>query len=113
MGKRGRPLASPIRQNIIEILHGIGAGYGYDIYKIYISRFPKVTLRSIYYHLSKGVAIGVFKVERVEQSRGNYSWGGSAEKTYYSLGPLALPEVRNGKEGTHRIYQESQEARPL
>jgi len=51
MAKRGRPVKSEIRQNIVEILFYLKRAYGYDIYKVYIKIFPKVTLRSIYYHL--------------------------------------------------------------
>ena len=52
---RGRPIGSDIRQRIIEILYFMKEGYGYDIYKIYSKIFPQVTMRSIYYHLNKGV----------------------------------------------------------
>ncbi len=86
---RGRPTKSQIRQNMIEILAHIKAAYGYDIYKVYISIFPKVTIRSIYYHLKKGVSLGEFIVAKIEKEKGDYSWGGEAEKIYYSLGPQA------------------------
>ena len=90
-GKRGRPVYSAIRQNIVEILFFLGKGYGYDIYRIYREVFPKVTLRSIYYHLNKGVALGEFKIEKIEREKGDYSWGETAEKIYYSLGENAFP----------------------
>ncbi|MFH0874885.1 MAG: hypothetical protein V1859_03030 [archaeon] len=89
--KRGRPFNSKIRQNIIEILYVLGKAYGYDIYKAYIKAFPKVTLRSIYYHLKTGVSLNEFKIDKIEHEKGNYSWGESAEKIYYSLGNMALP----------------------
>ena len=89
MGKKGRPVKSQIRQNIVEILYFIKQAYDYDIYKYYVKIFPKVTLRSIYYHLKKGVALGEFKVNKVEKEKGEYSWGGEAEKIYYSLGENA------------------------
>ena len=88
---RGRPVKSQIRQNIVEIIYFAGKAYGYNIYKTYKAVYPKVTLRSIYYHLRKGVQLGEFKVEKVEKEKGNYSWGGEAEKVYYSLGPNAKP----------------------
>ena len=88
---RGRPTKSAIRQNIVEILFFLKQGYGYDIYKIYREVFPTVTLRSIYYHLRKGVQLEEFKVQRIKQEKGSYSWGESAEKIYYSLGPKAKP----------------------
>ena len=88
---RGRPVKSEIRQNIIEILFFLKEGYGYELYKAYIAIFPKVTMRSIYYHLKKGLVLGEFKVSKVEREKGEYSWGGEAEKTYYSLGEKAKP----------------------
>lgn len=88
---RGRPVKSAIRQNIIEILYFMKKGYGYDIYKTYVKIFPKVTMRSIYYHLKKGTALDEFKME-VESVKGNYSWGNTAEKKMYALGSKAKPK---------------------
>jgi hypothetical protein len=90
---RGRPVQSQIRQNIIEILNIIKHGYGYNIYKAYVKIFPAVTMRSIYYHLKKGVALEEFKVHKIEKEQGDYSWGSVAEKIYYSLGPQAKPKL--------------------
>lgn len=89
--RRGRPVSSPIRQNIVEILYFMGKGYGYDIYRVYRAIFPKVTLRSIYYHLNKGVELGEFRIEKIEKEKGTYSWGEVAEKTYYALAKAAKP----------------------
>jgi hypothetical protein len=83
---RGRPVKSAIRQNISEILFYIRKGYGYDIYRIYLEIFPKVTLRSIYYHLRKGVDLGEFEIDGIEKEEGDYSWGQFAEKIYYRPG---------------------------
>lgn len=91
--KRGRPIGSSIRQNIIELLYFKGKSYGYDLYKDYCALFPKVTLRVIYYHLKKGVALGEFKLKIIKLEKGNYSWGGEAEKKYYALGPSANPKI--------------------
>lgn len=91
--KRGRPIGSSIRQNLIELLYFRGKAYGYDLYKDYCALFPKVTLRVIYYHLKKGVVLGEFKLETVQLEKGNYSWGGEAEKKYYKLGPNAKPRM--------------------
>tara|TARA_Y100000310_G_scaffold321602_1_gene379480 strand:+ start:20 stop:352 length:333 start_codon:yes stop_codon:yes gene_type:complete len=88
---RGRPLTSQIRKNIIEILYFLGKGYGYDIYKIYLALYPKVTLRSIYYNLRKGADLEEFKIEKIIPEKGSYSWGDQAEKIYYRLGPNAEP----------------------
>jgi len=93
---KGRPVKSEIRQNIVEILYFMKEGYGYEIYKAYITIFPKVTMRSIYYHLKKGVDLNEFKVSKIEREKGEYSWGGEAEKIYYSLGNNAKP-VMNEK----------------
>ncbi len=91
--KRGRPIGSNIRQNLIEILFFKGESYGYDIYKYYCELFPKVTLRVIYYHLKKGVSLKEFVLENIKKEKGKYSWGGEAEKKYYKLGPKAKPKI--------------------
>jgi len=93
MAKRGRPVRSEIRQNIVEILYFLGKGHGYQIYKIYKAVFPKCTNEVIYYHLKKGVLLGEFKVAKIKQEKGNYSWGPTAEKIYYSLGREASPKI--------------------
>jgi hypothetical protein len=89
---RGRPIKSEIRQNMVEILFVLGEASGYDIYKIYIEIFPKITLRSIYYHLKKGCSINEFKISKIEKVTGNFSWGSQSEKKYYSLGDFAKPK---------------------
>ena len=88
---RGRPIRSEIRQNIVELLFHMKEGYGYEIYKAYVAIFPKVTMRSIYYHLKKGLSLGEFKVSKVEREKGDFSWGNEVEKTYYSPGQNAKP----------------------
>jgi|TARA_B100001964_G_C13956737_1_gene475805 hypothetical protein len=88
---KGRPVKSEIRQNIVEILYFMKQGYGYEIYKAYVAIFPKVTMRSIYYHLKKGADLNEFKVSKIEKEKGDYSWGGEAEKIYYGLGENAKP----------------------
>ncbi len=87
--RRGRPVGSSVRQNILEILAVLGRGHGYQIYKIYRDVYPKVTLRVIYYHLKKGIDLGELEVQNVEREKGDYSWGSEAEKIYYKLGPKA------------------------
>lgn len=89
---RGRPVRSEIRQNIVELLFHLQKGYGYQIAKQYNTLFPPVTQRSIYYHLRKGVLTGEFLVHKIEEERGDFSWGSIAEKTYYALGKEALPK---------------------
>ncbi|MBS1266621.1 MAG: hypothetical protein MAG795_00588 [Candidatus Woesearchaeota archaeon] len=100
--KRGRPVHSKIRQNIIEILFFMGRGHGYKIYKHYVAIFPKVTRRSIYYQLKKGKEMGLFTIDKVEKEKGEFSWGSSATKTYYKLGPQAKPV---GKERVRKYFE--------
>lgn len=90
---RGRPVQSKIRQNIVEILYFLKSAYGYDIYKIYIEIFPSVTMRSIYYHLKKGLDLKEFKISKIKSEKGNYSWGPEAEKIYYKLDINARPQI--------------------
>ena len=90
---RGRPVKSEIRQNVVEILHFMGRGYGYDIYKAYRDIFTPVTMRSVYYHLNKGVETEEFKIAEVRKEEGNFSWGSTVTKTYYALGPKAKAKV--------------------
>ncbi len=89
--KRGRPVQSEIRQNMIEILFFVHEAYGYQIYKIYKNIFPAVTLRSMYYHLKKGVETGEFKKVGIRKDEGEYSWGPSTERIVYGLGDQAKP----------------------
>lgn len=88
---RGRPVASQIRQNIMDMLYYMKHGHGYEIYKKYIKIFPKATMRSIYYNLKKGSELGEFQVKEIKKEQGEYSWGEYAEKTIYALGPKARP----------------------
>jgi len=89
---RGRKPGSEVRENLIEVLHVLKRGYGYQLYKAYVEVFPKVSMRLIYYHLRKGCEFGLFRVEQVTLVPGDYSWGPDAQKVFYSLGPKALPK---------------------
>jgi hypothetical protein len=86
---RGRPVKSAIRQNVLEILNIKGSMYGYDIYRVYRDIFPSITLRSIYYHLKKGVSTGEIVIKEVKKEKGDFSWGSETEKIYYTIGPKA------------------------
>ncbi len=90
--KQGRPFGSEIRQNIVELLHYMGEGYAYKIYKAYISIFPKISMRSVYYHLKKGSDIGEFEIKSIRSEQGDYSWGDRAERIIYKLGPRAIAQ---------------------
>ena len=89
--KRGRPSGSPVRQNVTELLAQFGELHGYSIYKHYLKLFPRVSMRAVYYCLSKGVKKGYFKVAKVEKQQGSYSWGPEAQRLYYDLGEAAKP----------------------
>ena len=88
---RGRPAKSQIRANIIEILNQMNEGYGYEISKVYNKVYPKVSMRSIYYHLKKGVDLEEIKIHKIDIEKGDFSWGKEVEKIFYSLGPNAEP----------------------
>ena len=92
MKKKGRPCQSEIRDNILEILYFLGKGYGYQISKIYNEVFSSASQRSIYYHLRKGIDLGEIELNKIEQEEGEFSWGKTAEKIYYSLGKKAKPK---------------------
>jgi len=89
---KGRPIKSKIRQNVVEILHYLGEGYGYQVAKIYNEIFPTATQRSIYYNLQKGLLTKEIEVNKIEQEEGEFSWGSMVEKKYYSLGKNAEPK---------------------
>ncbi len=92
---KGRPIKSKIRQNIVEILHYLGEGYGYQVAKMYNEIFPPATQRSIYYNLQKGILTKEITIHKIEEEKGEYSWGSMVEKKYYSLGKNA--EVKGEK----------------
>lgn len=87
--KRGRPVGSVVRQNIVELLSVIGKAYGYQLHKFYCEVFAPCTREVVYYHLKKGTLLGEFEVHEVKRVEGDFSWGSHAEKTYYKLGPNA------------------------
>ncbi len=91
--RKGRPSVSLIRQNIIEILFNVTCAHPYEIYKLYKQIFPGVSQRSIYYQLRRGVETGEFVIKEVKEVNSNYSWGRSAMRIYYKLGPKAKPKL--------------------
>ena len=92
MAQRGRKAGSLIRDRLVELLFYLKEGYGYDIYKYYTKIWGKVTLRSIYYHLRKGVDLEEFSIKKVEEVKGDYSWGAKTKRIIYALGPNAKPK---------------------
>lgn len=105
---KGRPIKSQIRQNIVEILHYFGQGYGYQLAKMYNEVFPHATQRSIYYNLRKGLLTKEIEVHKIEEEKGEFSWGTVVEKKYYMLGKNAEPK------GEKRVkeYLDSLKAKP-
>jgi hypothetical protein len=91
--KQGRPLGSKVRQNIVEILYFYKRLHGYELSKIYMELYPKVTMRLIYYHLKKGLTTGEFKIYKVDKRSGKYSWGTTTENIIYECGPGANPMI--------------------
>ncbi len=89
--KRGRPIGSNVRQNLIEIIAFKAPACGYELHKIYCEIFPKTSRENVYYNLRQGVKLGIFNVE-IKKVEGNYSWGKFAEKIFYSLGSKAKPK---------------------
>ena len=100
MSKLGRRPNSEIRNNIVELLFFMKESYGYNIYKKYVKIFgPNVSIRSIYYHLTKGVELGIFQIRDIQQARGEYSWGDNVQRVIFSLGKEAKPR------GARDIYE--------
>jgi hypothetical protein len=83
--KKGRPEKSVIRDNIKTLLKEYGPSDGYSLYKVYIEKYPKVTMRSIYYHLKKGVELELFRIKEILKDRGSHSWGNYSEKIIYEI----------------------------
>ena len=81
----GRPIGSVVRDNIKKILEDKGPLYGYQIHKFYIEKYPGVTLRLIYYHLKKGLSLEEFKIIKIDNKEGSYSWGGKSQNIIYGL----------------------------
>jgi len=87
--KRGRPVQSIVRANLVDILAVVGKGYGYELHKYYVDIFGLITRESVYYNLRKGLQLGEFAIDEIRLETGDYSWGKTVEKTYYKLGPNA------------------------
>ena len=107
---RGRPIKSKIRQNIVEILFYLKRSYGYSIARVYNEVFPPVHIRSIYYHLRKGIATGEIHLEEIKEEKGDFSWGTKVEKIYYSLGSEARVVGNSQLAEYFRIAKEEMEA---
>lgn len=82
---KGRPLKSPIRDNIELLLSYLKRIDGYSLYKIYLEVFGDANIRSIYYHLKKGCEIGLFEIKEIKEEKGEHSWGKYSRKVWYGL----------------------------
>lgn len=75
---------SPVRKAMVSLLEEHGELYGYRMQKLYENKFGHISLRLVYYHLSRGVKEGIFNVQVREEEKG-CSWGNHVERKYYSL----------------------------
>ncbi len=82
--KRGRPVGSRIRDEILVILLKKGPLCGYEVYKEYVKRNGPVNIRSIYYNLKKGVELGLLECKE-NIKKGSFSWGDTAKIKIYSI----------------------------
>ncbi len=87
--KRGRPNKSIVRERMQQIVDAIGVTYGYEIFKVYAAAFSPIDIRSMYYHLRKGVALDEFALVGVKEEKGAFTWGDISIRRYYVLGPEA------------------------
>lgn len=90
---KGRPLKSPIRDNIELLLSHLGKMEGYLLYKVYLEVFGEVNIRSIYYHLKKGCEIGLFEIKEIKEEKGEHSWGNYSRKVWYGLAKKNSREI--------------------
>ena len=58
------------------------------MHKIYLGIVPSVSQRLIDYHRKKGADTKELVVKQYRSEKGNYSWGETAEKVYYSIGKV-------------------------
>ncbi|MBR9689896.1 MAG: hypothetical protein GOV01_03305 [Candidatus Altiarchaeota archaeon] len=94
------PLSKPkyevrnsVRARIVEILKDEPA-YGYQIYKKYKATYGNISIRLIYYHLTRGKKDGLFEIAEIKESEGDFSWGMSTRHKYYRLTASFLENSR-------------------
>ena len=92
MSKRGRVVGSAIRDNLVELLFFLDKAHAYELYKHYKKVFGPVSIRSIYYNLTKGKDLGVFEIKEIQKVEGNFSWGPQAQRIIFSLTDKAEPK---------------------
>jgi len=54
--------------------------------------FTPLSVRTIYYHLSQGVKLGLFSSVGTQRVKGDYSWGEGVDRNMFKLGPSAAPK---------------------
>lgn len=89
MSKRGRPTKSNVRNRVERLLDACGYTHGYEAYQYYKGVYGPVSMRNVYYHLNKGVELGVFIELGYHSVSGAYTWGSKTERKYYINGPNA------------------------
>ncbi|MBT3940930.1 hypothetical protein HOD83_02380 [Candidatus Woesearchaeota archaeon] len=90
--KLGRKAKSQIRDEMVDLLFFLKEAYGYDLYKKYCKVYDKkISMRSIYYHLNKGVELGVFNLKEIRDVKGDFSWGSGVKQVIFQLGVNAQP----------------------
>jgi hypothetical protein len=101
--KLGRKPKSQIRDEMVELLYFLKEAYGYDLYKKYCKVYDKkVSMRSIYYHLNKGVELGIFNLKEIRDVKGDFSWGSGAKQVIFQLGINATPKINKTVEAKVR-----------
>ena len=57
-----------------------------------IAEHTKVNYRTIYYHLNKGVELGIFNLKEIRDVKGDFSWGSGVKQVIFQLGANAQPK---------------------
>ena len=77
-----------VRRRIATILFKIKYGYGYQLLKYYRKVFGNISTRTFYYNLNKGEKTKEFVIVDIKRVNGSFTWGDSAQRIYYMLGPM-------------------------
>ena len=92
--KLGRKPKSDIRDEMVELLYFMKEAYGYELYKKYCKVYDKkISMRSVYYHLNKGVELGIFNLKEIRDVKGDFSWGSGVKQVIFQLGSNAQPKI--------------------
>jgi|APSaa5957512622_1039677.scaffolds.fasta_scaffold169374_2 hypothetical protein len=92
--KLGRKPKSDIRDEMVELLYFMKEAYGYELYKKYCKVYDKkISMRSVYYHLNKGVELGIFNLKEIRDVKGDFSWGSGVKQVIFQLSSNAQPKI--------------------